>query len=485
MTTTTDLDGAFEDQLRAMLQRRAADIQPSRTPAGPVVRLDRAGAPDRRKRPRLVRVAAALLLLAGAAGLATLAVFNENTDPQPNTATAGPPLVIWPLNDAVSPDQLGTPEAATRAYLAEVAGLGPTVPLGRTDVRGTEATVHYTLEGIAATVSLVKQEGRWCVTGAANELVVIDRVSPPEGSEIDVDVKPGSAMAPVERLRARLVDRTGQVYDTADVEFEGGERVESADPPLADGLWQTYLRVGPTTEPVAVRVDAVDPDTGDRVLAHASVPVPGDAAANALGVATPTTSDGPPATVDPHPEPLPPGPDRLAALVTEDTAAGGTGDRLGLDGWPDAATALINTVVDDTSPRGPPVFTDVSEDADDLSVRGRYAMPDGDAGIFEVVLLESGQWGMTSLRSDALEVVGVGRTGSGIQITLVSANDADLGVGGLRVGLEPGKPYVSAGREAVFIVPCRATRTGPVATLHLFLDAHDGTNLRIAEAWPC
>jgi hypothetical protein len=30
-----------------------------------------------------------------------------------------------------------------------------------------------------------------------------------------------------------------------------------------------------------------------------------------------------------------------------------------------------------------------------------------------------------------------------------------------------------------------ATRTGPVATLHLFLDTHDGTNLRIAEAWPC
>jgi hypothetical protein len=485
MTSTSDLDRDFEGQVRAMLQRRAGDIRPTRTPAGPVVRFDGTGATDQRNRHRLARVAAALLLVAGAAGLVTLAVFNRNTDTQPNTATAGPPLVIWPLNDAVSPDQLATPEAASRAYLAEVAGLASNLPVGRTDVRGTHATVHYRLEGIAATVTLTQRQGRWYVTSAANELVVIDRVTPPEGNEIHVAVKPGIATAPVERLRARLVDRTGQVYDTADVEFEDGERVERADPPLADGLWQTYLYVGAATVPVAVRVDVVDPGTGDRVLAHASVPVPGAADAPGGRAATPTTAEVPRLTVDPGPEPLPPGPDRLPVLAIEDAGTVGTGSRLSLGGWQDAATALINNVVDTASASGPPIFSDVSEDAEELTVRGRYSMPDGDAGTFELVRLEDGRWGMTSLRSDALEVVEVGRTGTRIQITLLSAKDADLGVGGFRVGLEPGEPYVGAGRQSVFSVPCRATRTGLVATLQLFLDALDGTNVRIFEAWPC
>jgi hypothetical protein len=108
-------------------------------------------------------------------------------------------------------------------------------------------------------------------------------------------------------------------------------------------------------------------------------------------------------------------------------------------------------------------------------------MPDGDEGTFELIRLEDGRWGMTSLRSDALDVVEVGRTGPRTQITLVSAKDADLGVGGFRVGLGPGEPYVSAGQPTVFGVPCRDA----VAALHLFLDAHDGTNLRIDDAWPC
>lgn len=44
-------------------------------------------------------------------------------------------------------------------------------------------------------------------------------------------------------------------------------------------------------------------------------------------------------------------------------------------------------------------------------------MPDGDEGTFELIPLEDGRWGMTALRSDALDVVEVGRTGSRIQIT--------------------------------------------------------------------
>jgi hypothetical protein len=67
-----------------------------------------------------------------------------------------------------------------------------------------------------------------------------------------------------------------------------------------------------------------------------------------------------------------------------------------------------------------------------------------------------------------------------VQVTLMSTKDADLGAGGFRVGLAPGEPWVSAGRAAVFSVPCDDS-----AILFQFLDAHDGTNMRIAEAWPC
>jgi hypothetical protein len=108
-------------------------------------------------------------------------------------------------------------------------------------------------------------------------------------------------------------------------------------------------------------------------------------------------------------------------------------------------------------------------------------MPDGDTGVFELARLEDGKWGMTSLRSDALEIVEVGRTGSRVQVTLVSTKDADLGAGGFRVGLAAGEPWVSAGRAAVFSVPCNDNS----AMLFQFLDAHDGTNMRIAEAWRC
>jgi hypothetical protein len=119
----------------------------------------------------------------------------------------------------------------------------------------------------------------------------------------------------------------------------------------------------------------------------------------------------------------------------------------------------------------------VSEDSDNLVVRGRYSMPDGDVGTFELVRLDNGDWGMTSLRSDGLVLGQVGRTGPRVQVTLVSTKDADLGVGGFRVGLEPGQPWVKAGEEAVFSVPCRDS----AAVLYQFLDGHDGTNLRFAE----
>ena len=434
-----------------------------------------------RRQARSARVAAGVLVLAALMTIVTRG--HETTETGSPTNTGGQTTLIWPLSETVPPDQLATPESATRAYLAEVIGTGRDIPLGGTDVQGAEATVHYTLEGTPSAVSLTQRDGRWFVTGASNDLVVIDQVTAPHGTQVDVEVTLGRLDAPVQRLRARLVDSMGQVTDTADVEFENGEPVEDPGPPLADGSWRTYLYVGETTEPVAVRVDVLSSDVdNDPVLAHASVAVPGAANVKDTGPAASAVTTAPPITVDPDPQPMPPGPDRIPALWTgDDRSAAGLRSPQGLDGWQDAAAALLNTVIDHESPTGPATFTHVSIDGNALTVRGRYSMPDGDTGVFELARLEDGKWGMTSLRSDALEIVDVGRTGSRVQVTLMSTKDADLGAGGFRVGLAPGERWVSAGRAAVFSVPCYDDS----AMLFQFLDAHDGTNMRIAEAWPC
>jgi hypothetical protein len=500
---TTDVD--FEAELRAMLERRAADIGASRPPArrlmdrpladaatevsrdgaavGPVSLVVPLGRPRDEGRRRVARLAAALALVAGAAGLMTVVARGGHGTTETGSNPFDQTTLIWPLSETIPPDQLATPESATRAYLAEVIGTSGDLPLDRTEVRGTEATVHYVLEGTPAAVTLTQRDGSWFVTGATNGLVVINQVTAPHDTRVDVEVTPGRLDGPVQRLRARLVDSTGQVYDTADVEFENGKPVENPGPPLADGSWHTYLYVGETTEAVAVRVDVLSSDVeNDPVLAHASVAVPGAANVKEIGPAASATTTAPPITVDPNPQPMSPGPDQIPALWTEgEPSAAGPGSTQSLDGWQPAATALLNTDIDHESPTGPPTFTNVSIDGDALTVRGRYSMPDGDTGVFALSRLEDGKWGMTSLRSDALEIVEVGRTESRVQVTLMSTKDADLGAGGFRVGLAPGEPWVSAGRAAVFSVPCSDNS----AMLFQFLDAHDGTNMRIAEAWPC
>lgn len=492
-------DAGFEAELRAMLERRAADVHPTRHtgPAtldsstldrtadvgpGPDVTVipDRLAAPLDRPRagsgPRGVRIAAAVVLLVGVAGLATLAAGGGSTTETGPATESGAPAVIWPVGETVAPDQLATPEAATRAYLAEAIGADPNLPLDGTEVRGADATVRYTLDGIPAAVALTTRDGRWLVTGATNDLVVIDRVSAPHGTRIDVEVAAGPLEAPVPRLRARLVEPAGQVWDTADVEMEAGEPVAQPGPPLADGSWETYLFVGETTDPVAVRVDVLSDDgDGDPVLAHASVPVP--EAPDGAAAQHETTTSAPPITIDPSPQPLPPEPDPLPALSTD---AGDGGRAPGMEGWQDAATALLETVVDEDGPAGTPTFSDVSVDEAALTIEGRYSAPDGDVGTFAMTRSGDGRWGMTALRSDALEVVEVGASGSRVQVVLLSTKDADLGVGGFRVGPAPGGSWVSAGDPAVFSTPCDGS-----ARLFLYLDAADGAHLRFADAWPC
>jgi hypothetical protein len=472
------MDVSIEERLRTDLRTSAETVTvPDDLPARVERRIG-----VRRRQARSARVVAGVLM-AGVAALTTVVSRgHEATDNGPPTNTAGPQTLIWPLSDDVQADQLAAPELAARAYLAEVIGTARDLRVERTDVDGTEATVHYTLEGNPAAVSLTQRGGSWFVTGATNDLVVIDQVTAPHGTQVDVDVTPGRLDGPVQRLRARLVDSTGQVYDTADVEFENREPVEHAGPPLADGSWHTYLYVGESTQPVAVRVDVLSSDAeDDRVLAHASTAVPGAEDVSSTGPVASNPTTAPRITVDPDPQPMPPGPDKIPALVTNgDPTGAGPGSAPSLDGWQAAATALLNTVIDDESPMGPPTFTQVSVDGNSLTVRGHYSMPDGDAGGFELTRLEDGQWGMTSLRSDALEIVDVGRTGSRVQVTLMSTKDADLGAGGFRVGVAPGDPWLTAGDAAVFSVPCDDS-----AIIFLFLDAHDGTNMRIAEAWPC
>ncbi len=380
MTTDTHLptDADFEAELRAMLQRRAADVHPSRATARAriadaepaaghraehdaqttgrariVVRLDRQNHAER----RIARIAAALVLVAGAVGLAAVAATGRTTDNGSNTTTGGLPTAIWPLSDTTPPELLATPESTTRAYLSEVAGLRPDFPLGRSVVDGTEATVDYTLEGTPSSVSLRQRDGRWYVTGATNDLAVIDWVTAPEGRFVDVEVVSGlGALAPG-RLRARLIGADGRVIDTADVAFEYGERVENPGPPLRDGLWHTQLFVTTGALPISVRVDVLSANVDtEAVVAHASVAVPG--APDALDPATvaPTATTAPPITVDPDPQPMPPGPDRLPALWADEGSSSVDSGSSGLDGWPDAATALLNTVVDDESPKGAPLL---------------------------------------------------------------------------------------------------------------------------------
>ena len=277
---TTDVD--FEAELRAMLERRAADIGASRPAArrlmdrpltdaatevsrdgaavGPASLVVPLGRPRDEGRRRVARLAAALALVAGAAGLMTVVARGGHGTTETGSNPVDQTTLIWPLSETIPPDQLATPESATRAYLAEVIGTSSDLPLDRTEVRGTEATVHYMVEGTPVAVTLTQRDRSWFVTGATNELVVINQVTAPHDTRVDVEVTPGRLDAPVQRLRARLVDSTGQVHDTADVEFENGKPVENPGPPLADGSWHTYLYVGETTEAVAVRVDVLSSD---------------------------------------------------------------------------------------------------------------------------------------------------------------------------------------------------------------------------------
>jgi hypothetical protein len=287
-------DSELEAGLRAMLQRRAADVHPlpvdvraargQRTagsparqqsgPSGSVVRPDR---PQSQAGRRWARVAAAvLLLMAGAVGVFRLAAGDGTTTETGSPAGDGRPVIIWPLGAEIPADQLATPESATRAYLAEVAGFGPDVSLGRTVVDGFRATVHYTLYRTASTVSLIQRDGRWYVTGATNELAVIDRVTAPDERFVDVEVVSGPGTATPDRLRARLIGADGGVIDTADVAFQDGKPVENPGPPLRGGPWHTQLFVTTGAVPIAVRVDAVSPNAdNDAVLAHATVAIPG------------------------------------------------------------------------------------------------------------------------------------------------------------------------------------------------------------------
>ena len=139
------------------------------------------------------------------------------------------------------------------------------------------------------------------MTGAANELAVIDQVTAPEDSLVDLEVVSGPGTATPDRLRARLIGVDGGVIDTADVAFQDGEPVENPGPPLQGGPWHTQLFVTTGAVPIAVRVDALSPNAdNDAVLAHATVAIPGASEASS----SPATSTAAPRlTVDPDPEP--------------------------------------------------------------------------------------------------------------------------------------------------------------------------------------
>jgi hypothetical protein len=165
MTTITDqpIDADFEAELRSMLERRAADVEPGAFPVprqragdtkpGPASTV-RPMRPGRNRRQPLVAAAAAVVVLAGGVGLAAVATSSDGGDdtavgsaavddqafPTPGSegwdpATAPP---VWPV--------LG--EAGLRS-LAAGQGSGPAVELG-----DPAAVVTAYLDAVASPVAI-------------------------------------------------------------------------------------------------------------------------------------------------------------------------------------------------------------------------------------------------------------------------------------------------------------------------------------------
>lgn len=368
---------AFEDEVRAMLARRAADVLP--TPATPpaeahaAVRLTLPSGQGRGGRRRVMAAAAAaVVLVAGVAAYAASRDPGTSTTQTSAAQQSGTPIV-WPLDGHVPADVLASPDTAAGAYLSEVVEGVDLSTLEPPVVDGDTASVGYTLHGAPGEVQLRLAGAAWGVTGATNDVVDLDVVKAVDG-DLVAEVALGPAARSGMRLRLSAVTDDGAPADDLLSLFE---YVESGDIVVADAftpLGQEAHKVAPlppdpasdhsqamlalivdgvdTGRLAAVRLDALldddgDPGTPDVVIGHATRAVhrTGDAAsAVAPSGESPTSTQLDPAPPPPAPTvPAPTTPAGGVATHVEGTFRGDEEFRPTDGGCPDLDHVLTST----------------------------------------------------------------------------------------------------------------------------------------------
>jgi hypothetical protein len=274
-------DPAFEDEVRAMLTRRAADVLP--TPAAPpaeppgVVHLTVIGRPGRPGRRRVVAAAAAAVLIL-VTGMAAYAATRDPGAPTTETAAAQETdaPIVWPLDDHVPADVLASPDRAASAYLSEVVRGTGMVALQPSIVDGGTATVGYTLHGVHGEVALRLDGDRWGVTAATSDAARLDLAYAVDGNVV-AELTLGPAARSGMRLHLTGITDDGAPADDVVSRFEyvdGGEvtveapLTDGATPPGQDADQVVLLPMDPSLEHsqpmLALILDAVD---ADRVAA--------------------------------------------------------------------------------------------------------------------------------------------------------------------------------------------------------------------------
>jgi hypothetical protein len=284
-------DRPFEDEVRAMLARRAADVlpTPAAVPAEPpaeppgVVPLTVIGRSGRHGRRRAVAAAAAVVVLV--TGVAAYAATRAPGAPTTETAAAQETdaPIVWPLDDHVPADLLASPDTAASAYMSEVVGGTGMVALQPSIVDGGTATVGYTLHGVHGEVALRLDGDRWGVTAATSDAARLDLAYAVDGNVV-AELTLGPAARSGMRLHLTGITDDGAPADDVVSVFDyvdGGE-VTVAPPPGGGADQVVLLPMDPSPEhsqpTLALILDAVDADRVAAVRLDALVDDDGDPA---------------------------------------------------------------------------------------------------------------------------------------------------------------------------------------------------------------
>jgi hypothetical protein len=214
-------DAAFEDDVRAMLARRAGDLAPPVPDPAALQTEPRPSSPAARRGRRgwAWAAAAAVVLVAGAAGAVALRPGDRDraeVAPAADRPLPPPPAdAVWPLSSDVPRERVAGPVRAARAFLTDVGHLQGPADVTAVDRPGEHrATVYYRGPGVPGAVRLQEVDGAWFVTGATSDGVALGGVQrvAPGTVRVDLAQRPGAASLLV-IASAQLVDRTGRVVD--------------------------------------------------------------------------------------------------------------------------------------------------------------------------------------------------------------------------------------------------------------------------------